>query len=603
MFERPLNELWENLVDSPNDDGWDILLERCLTAPKLDLDKFLGELSHSFDTYIPTLQIFILHLYNKYLRVTLSLNLMNTSLDKFISMLLTDVIANNLQNSDIPGFGEFFHNCIELLWWNSNKDNNMLTVKHILSTILDADGVFGVLISENYGHRCLKRILFDFKIIIHIEQEKLYKALGVVSALEKCSEHKNVSSRLSKSFSVYKSCNTLLQILECQGVKQVNEKDSSQPILDDMVRFNNKNSKKQHWNRKRDVSNIPNNSTFLSTECEQYLNLLKMPAPKKPSDLPNFLEALEQRKINSFQVLIDLLQCASCHKQALTHFSRDKYFLELEEEPSSSDCLYSLPFEFNDYDNLGPWDILLSEDTIKDLRQLESSPEMIRTVIKKLGQLSLGKWDKHELRRKVQTHAIPVYEIELPDNDSLKILWQVDYGFSIRSKTFTQLVKIWAVTANKEQIHKRLENLLIVHQFYTPKHLCVTRQADKDNVISPKTLGNEEMGSPENGLHSNSLMDERLLGVHNMLVTNKFVTFSWNLYKSIVLGGLNFTFQVSQKEYDIINNPTSAIIIGRSGTGKTTCIVFRQIASYLNSQLFARVCDACRKRDFNNAIK
>ncbi|POG66195.1 hypothetical protein GLOIN_2v1659127 [Rhizophagus irregularis DAOM 181602=DAOM 197198] len=310
-----------------------------------------------------------------------------------------------------------------------------------------------------------------------------------------------------------------------------------------------------------------------------------MPAPKKPSDLPNFLEALEQRKINSFQVLIDLLQCASCHKQALTHFSRDKYFLELEEEPSSSDCLYSLPFEFNDYDNLGPWDILLSEDTIKDLRQLESSPEMIRTVIKKLGQLSLGKWDKHELRRKVQTHAIPVYEIELPDNDSLKILWQVDYGFSIRSKTFTQLVKIWAVTANKEQIHKRLENLLIVHQFYTPKHLCVTRQADKDNVISPKTLGNEEMGSPENGLHSNSLMDERLLGVHNMLVTNKFVTFSWNLYKSIVLGGLNFTFQVSQKEYDIINNPTSAIIIGRSGTGKTTCIVFRQIASYLNSQL------------------
>ncbi|PKK63431.1 hypothetical protein RhiirC2_855013 [Rhizophagus irregularis] len=588
MFERPLNELWENLVDSPNDDGWDILLERCLTAPKLDLDKFLGELSHSFDTYIPTLQIFILHLYNKYLRVTLNLNLMNTSLDKFISMLLTDVIANNLQNSDIPGFGEFFHNCIELLWWNSNKDNNMLTVKHILSTILDADGVFGVLISENYGHRCLKRILFDFKIIIHIEQEKLYKALGVVSALEKCSEHKNVSSRLSKSFSVYKSCNTLLQILESQSVKQtllVNENDSSQPILDDMVGLNNKNSKKQHWNRKRDVSNIPNNSTFLSTECEQYLNLLKMPAPKKPSDLPTFLRALEQRKINSFQALIDLLQCASCHKQALTYFSRDKYVLE--EEPSSSDCLYRFPFEFNDYDKLGPWDVLLSEDTIKDLRQLESSPDMLRTVIKKLGQLSLGKWDKHELRRKVQTHAIPVYEIELPDNDSLKILWQVDYGFSIRSKTFTQLVKIWAVTANKEQIHKRLENLLIVHQFYTPQHLCVARQADKDyNVLLPESFEyEEETGSPENGLHNSLMDDERLLGVHNMLVTNKFVTFSRNLYKSIILGGLNFTFQVSKKECDIINNPTSAIIIGRSGTGKTTCIVFRQIASYLNSQL------------------
>ncbi|CAB4376716.1 unnamed protein product [Rhizophagus irregularis] len=239
MFERPLVELLENLTNSQNDDGWDryVLLERCLTAQKLDLDKFLDELSRSFGTYfIPTLQTFILYIYNKYLRVTPNLKLMNTPLDKFTSMLITDVITNNLQNSDIPGFGEFLHNCIELLWWNGSKDNNMLTVNHIFNAILDADGVFGVLISENYGRRCLRRILFDFNMIIHIEQEKLLKAVDVVAALvEKCSKHKNVSSRLSKGFSVCKACTTLLQTLRSQSVKQtllVNEKDSSQPILD-----------------------------------------------------------------------------------------------------------------------------------------------------------------------------------------------------------------------------------------------------------------------------------------------------------------------------------------------------------------------------------
>ncbi|CAG8785289.1 2711_t:CDS:2, partial [Acaulospora morrowiae] len=42
---------------------------------------------------------------------------------------------------------------------------------------------------------------------------------------------------------------------------------------------------------------------------------------------------------------------------------------------------------------------------------------------------------------------------------------------------------------------------------------------------------------------------------------------------------------VSKVEYEIINNPRSAIIVGRSGTGKTTCIVFRQIASYLTNKL------------------
>src|SRR6266498_400105 len=192
---------------------------------------------------------------------------------------------------------------------------------------------------------------------------------------------------------------------------------------------------------------------------------------------------------------MEFLPCTSCHKQALTYFSPDK------------SCLYRLPFEFNEDDKLGPWDILLSEDTIKDMRQLESSPEIIRAVMKKLGQISLGEWDKHELRHTVQTHTIPVFEIELPDNNGLKILWQVDYGFSIRSNSLTQLVKIWAVTANKEQIHKILENLLIVHQVYTPKHLCVIKETGKDNIILPMTFEDEEETKPpENGLH-NSLTD------------------------------------------------------------------------------------------------
>src|SRR6266542_1594022 len=153
------------------------------------------------------------------------------------------------------------------------------------------------------------------------------------------------------------------------------------------------------------------------------------------------------------------LPCASCHKQALVSFSPDKYVLE---EESSSDVegtsrperLFRLPFEFNDDDNLGPWDILLSEDTIRDMRQLE--PPVIDAVMKILGRISSGLWDRYKLLRTVQTHAIPVYEVELTDHGGVKILWQVDYGFSVRSYSFTQLVKVWTVTANQEQINKIL---------------------------------------------------------------------------------------------------------------------------------------------------
>ena len=119
------------------------------------------------------------------------------------------------------------------------------------------------------------------------------------------------------------------------------------------------------------------------------------------------------------------MPCERCHKQALIYFSPDKYSPLMEEEElvdiAPPEHRFRLPFEFDDDDNLGPWDILLSEDTIKDMRRLES-PRTIKAVMKKLGQISSGAWNKHGLLHKVQTHAIPVYNVEISGNDDLRIL-------------------------------------------------------------------------------------------------------------------------------------------------------------------------------------
>ncbi|CAG8757797.1 24889_t:CDS:2, partial [Racocetra persica] len=182
----------------------------------------------------------------------------------------------------------------------------------------------------------------------------------------------------------------------------------------------------------------------------------------------------------------------------------------------------------------------------------------------------------------VDCNSVNVYEMELPDQKGLKILWQVDCRFSSRSCSLAQVVKIWTITASQEQIREMLENLSIVHQVYTMEHiqLCKTNK-NKNGLILPKTFGSEKLKSTNDKLYDHQVDDERLIKVHQMLVTNKFIPLSKNLFKSIVLGGSGFTFQVSEDEYKIIRHPTSAIIVGRSGTGKTTCIVFRQIASYL----------------------
>jgi hypothetical protein len=190
---------------------------------------------------------------------------------------------------------------------------------------------------------------------------------------------------------------------------------------------------------------------------------------------------------------------------------------------------FHLPFEFNNNDRLGPWDVLISEDTIESMQQLEVN--IVKAAMKKLGHISSGEWgkhelqclawDKHELRRAVQTHTIPVYEIELSDS-GLRILWSIDYGFSIRSFTHTQLVKVWAVTTDQEEIHKTLENLSI---FYTARKTdrCTAKQIGKDNVYLPIDFEDEEEKNPSEPSVPGTYVDK--LEVHKML-TNKFVPLS-----------------------------------------------------------------------------
>ncbi|CAG8502109.1 4772_t:CDS:10 [Ambispora gerdemannii] len=246
--------------------------------------------------------------------------------------------------------------------------------------------------------------------------------------------------------------------------------------------------------------------------------------------------------------------------------------------------IFRLPFEFNEDDRLGPWDILISEDAIKDISRL-TSPLEIEAVMKKLGKISSGAWNKHGLNFMVIYLPIPVYKAELRDHGDIKILWQIDYGFSTRSYLLTQLVKVWAVTANQNRFDKILEYLRMLHQFYTAEQRCrcAIRQISRNDIILPKIFEEEELKSTENEIYSCQMDDEQLLVIHNMLVANKFVPLSKNLFKSLVMDGTGFTFQVSKVEYESIKNPTSAIIIGRSGTGKTTCIVYRLIASYLSN--------------------
>ncbi|CAG8520792.1 11613_t:CDS:10, partial [Gigaspora margarita] len=572
------------LISQNNDKKFmDALLRQCLNG-KLEMKKLFNELSrllqNSPNAYLTTIKTLASCLND--------ISSRNPLYSNFVSLLITIVIMQNLHHSDITGFGELLSSCIELLWRSQDRSLSILTTKRVFHAIMDVEGVLGVLISEAPSHHCLERILFNFNMIDRIEREKLFKAVDVIMALiDKCPEHDDVAIKLSEC----KACSSLIETLrDYQSTERtlLITNNTLPPMLHEMDMLNS--------NHQCATSTITNRSIFLSIQDEQYFTLLNMEIPQRVSDLFKVLQALELRKINSFRDLIKSLPCPKCHKNALAYFCPSKYLSLLEEEyeefadiggaSKAPECLFRLPFEFDDNDNLGPWDVLLSEDTIEDIRQLKST-RVIETVTKKLGQISSGEWEKYEFKPINQCHSVPIYMIEIPGNENLKILWQVDYGFSIRKYSFTQLIKVWAITTVPEKMEEMLENLEMTHKLYTAEHshMCTTRQIGQDGVILPITFeGEEVIKSSGDKLCDSQLDDEKLIEIHKMLITNKFTPISTKFFQALAKGGSDFTFQVSKLEYEFINHPTSAIVIGRSGTAKTTCIVFRLIASYLANQ-------------------
>ncbi|CAG8590657.1 6704_t:CDS:1 [Acaulospora morrowiae] len=124
---------------------------------------------------------------------------------------------------------------------------------------MEADGVFGVLVSEAPGKRCIKRVLFDFNMIEQIEWKKLLKAEDIIAALvEKCYEHKEISSKLSQDFSVYKACTDLLKAFENhQNARNVQnlEKNTLPPDLKQMIELNNEERESRYQTRKNVTDN------------------------------------------------------------------------------------------------------------------------------------------------------------------------------------------------------------------------------------------------------------------------------------------------------------------------------------------------------------
>ncbi|PBK77543.1 hypothetical protein ARMSODRAFT_949477 [Armillaria solidipes] len=237
---------------------------------------------------------------------------------------------------------------------------------------------------------------------------------------------------------------------------------------------------------------------------------------------------------------------------------------------------------FDSAEGFGEWTIIIStnaDDFLRSTHRKDASTFQI--IVKKIKELSCGHFsDDNQKRLSGSGTEVPVFEAKMTRD--LRLIYQIDVIPCDESRE-QQAVKIFGIHTHA-QIDNRLWSSIssqLRKRGREYRKRCAVRkrsdQASKDTFIPaffpplPEVLALEIEDIPD-------LRPDETAQVHSRLVVEKYVTFS-QPFLNTILADVDATFphMVSTQEKRIIEHPQSCYVIGRSGTGKTTTMLFKML--------------------------
>ncbi|KAI6140812.1 hypothetical protein BKA82DRAFT_31698 [Pisolithus tinctorius] len=225
-----------------------------------------------------------------------------------------------------------------------------------------------------------------------------------------------------------------------------------------------------------------------------------------------------------------------------------------------------------DIDQFGEWAILMASSATRDLFQLRRrDAKMAECVLKKIRQVSLR--NNHKAFHG-PSHGIPIYQAEVLSN--LRLVYQIDCALDDDGQAERQVVKVYGIYSHKELSHiwPWLSKLLSGRgtEYRRREHAESGGTVYRPAFFPPRM---EEFTTEESPIfvHEDGKNEDL-----SWVMSNKYVKLS-----KAFLNGLRaerkveLPFQLTTKEWQIVQCPTSCYVIGRSGTGKTTAMVFKML--------------------------
>lgn len=268
-----------------------------------------------------------------------------------------------------------------------------------------------------------------------------------------------------------------------------------------------------------------------------------------------------------------------------------------------------------------PWEVDCTDQFWKALQNTNVSDTLKRRIIARIRMLAEGRWTRKLCRRLdglSKKRNIMLFEAKL--TRASRIIWELTVAFSAKcsndpeirmqaetsaGRVYSEIIRVWDVAADRDTLMAKVEGIVKSHDrglnCIVKKELSGFRKGnDKVKNASGERLPNffvevsEKVEDfPQDKSTKMAKLSDKGSGSQYFFPPAsandmefhilKFYSFSSALINSVLHSNyatkVDFPFRVTELEHAIINlcpsQPCPIILLGRSGTGKTTCCLYR----------------------------
>ena len=276
-----------------------------------------------------------------------------------------------------------------------------------------------------------------------------------------------------------------------------------------------------------------------------------------------------------------------------------------------------------------PWEVDCTDRVWKILRSKRVDNNMRKLIINKIGMLASGRWNKTlctRLESVSKKEGIKLYKSKL--TEGLHILWEKTIAFSSRlsdtpenrlldetskGRIYSEIIRVWDIVLDHDKLPRSVEHIVESHKrgmnCLIKKQLQVLSVESRDeSVTSSECLPTKFVERADLNLFTKPPLkkdiskkrhpDEDFSHVFFLPASPrelechflKFYSFNTPLVRAVLERDtsrrVDFPFKMTELEDAIVNlhltPPTPVILAGRSGTGKTTCCLYRLWDNFKN---------------------